>query len=52
MDIITEGSGLGLYLSKEIVLLHGGQIFIESKGRNKGSIFIIRLAMTLKKKSQ
>jgi len=51
MDIITEGSGPGLYLSKEIVLLHGGQIFVKSKGRNKGSIFIIRLPMTLKEKS-
>lgn len=29
MDIITEGSGPGLYISKEIVLLHGGQIFVK-----------------------
>jgi two-component system phosphate regulon sensor histidine kinase PhoR len=43
MDIDTEGSGLGLYLSKKIVQLHGGQIFVESKGRNKGAEFIVRL---------
>ncbi len=43
MDIDTEGSGLGLYISKEIVKLHGGRIWVESEGRNKGSTFIIRL---------
>jgi PAS domain S-box-containing protein len=43
MDIITEGSGLGLYLSKEIVELHGGKIWLESEGRNKGSTFIVSL---------
>jgi len=45
MDIDTEGTGLGLYISKEIVDLHGGQIFVESKGRDKGSIFIIKLPL-------
>ncbi len=43
LDVDTEGSGLGLYLSKEIVELHGGQIHVKSEGRNKGSTFIIRL---------
>ena len=43
MDIDTEGSGLGLYLSKEIIELHGGKIWLESEGRNKGSKFIINL---------
>ncbi|MFX0003311.1 MAG: PAS domain S-box protein [Candidatus Hodarchaeota archaeon] len=42
-DIDIEGSGLGLYLSKNIVELHHGQIFMESEGRNKGSTFTIRL---------
>ena len=45
MDIITEGSGLGLYLSKEIVELHGGKLWLESEGRNKGSIFIVSLPL-------
>ncbi|MFX1339566.1 MAG: sensor histidine kinase, partial [Promethearchaeota archaeon] len=42
-DIDTGGYGLGLYISKKIVQLHGGKIWVESKGRNKGSSFIIRI---------
>ena len=41
--IDIQGSGLGLYISKEIVDLHGGQIRAESAGRYKGSTFIVKL---------
>ncbi len=38
-----QGAGLGLFISKELIELHGGKISANSKGRNKGSCFIIKL---------
>ena len=43
LDVDIEGVGIGLHISKEITELHGGQIIVESEGRNKGAIFTIRL---------
>ena len=42
-DIITEGSGLGLHIAKKIIDLHGGNIWVDSGGRNKGSTFYFSL---------
>ncbi|MFX1348978.1 MAG: PAS domain S-box protein [Promethearchaeota archaeon] len=41
--INIQGSGLGLFISKEIIELHGGNIRAESEGRGKGSSFIVKL---------
>ncbi len=42
-DIGTEGTGMGLYTCKKIVELHGGKIWVESEGRNKGAKFCFSL---------
>jgi len=42
-DVDIEGTGLGLYISKELIALHEGKIWVESEGRNKGSTFFFSL---------
>jgi signal transduction histidine kinase len=39
----TEGSGLGLYVAKQIVREHHGDISADSPGLGKGSTFVMRL---------
>ncbi|MDP2705099.1 MAG: ATP-binding protein [Patescibacteria group bacterium] len=39
----ATGRGLGLALSKNMIQLHGGRVFVESEGPGKGSIFTVEL---------
>lgn len=39
----TEGTGLGLYVAKQIVKEHRGEVRVESEGSGKGSTFIVAL---------
>jgi len=39
----ANGTGLGLYVAKEILKVHKGSIWAKSKGKNKGSKFWFRL---------
>jgi len=43
-----QGTGLGLSLTKSLVELHGGKIWVESEGKGKGSTFSFTLPTTQK----
>jgi signal transduction histidine kinase len=45
----TEGTGLGLYIAKNIIAKHGGKIWVESPGVNKGATFYIRFKINNKR---
>eukprot|EP00597_Dinobryon_sp_UTEXLB2267_P008276 CAMPEP_0170086692 /NCGR_PEP_ID=MMETSP0019_2-20121128/21313_1 /TAXON_ID=98059 /ORGANISM="Dinobryon sp., Strain UTEXLB2267" /LENGTH=655 /DNA_ID=CAMNT_0010303883 /DNA_START=864 /DNA_END=2831 /DNA_ORIENTATION=+ len=44
-----KGSGLGLWISRSIVEMHGGVLNAHSDGEGKGSVFFMELPLYLKK---
>jgi CheY-like chemotaxis protein len=42
-----QGSGLGLWISKEIVSLHDGDITVRSRGLGMGTTFVVKLPVFL-----
>ncbi len=43
LDMDLGSTGLGLFLSKQIIKLHGGEIWAESEGKGKGSTFFVKI---------
>ena len=41
----VDGSGLGLFIAKQIIEAHNGRIWAESAGEGKGSQFYVELPM-------
>jgi signal transduction histidine kinase len=44
-QIHTGGSGLGIFIAQKIIKEHGGKIWAESEGKEKGSIFKFTLPL-------
>jgi signal transduction histidine kinase len=42
----TEGMGIGLFMAKNIIERHDGELYAESEGLGKGATFTVRLPVT------
>lgn len=43
LGINVTGTGLGLYVVKEMIKAHKGKVWAESKGEGKGTVFYVEL---------
>jgi PAS domain S-box-containing protein len=49
VPVNIQGSGLGLYITRNIIEMHGGSIWAESGGRNKGATFSFTIPISASK---
>ena len=45
-DRTIRGSGLGLYIVRNIIRLHGGKVWLESAGSGKGTAFHLQIPLS------
>ncbi|OGD67941.1 hypothetical protein A3I18_01585 [Candidatus Campbellbacteria bacterium RIFCSPLOWO2_02_FULL_35_11] len=48
----VQGTGLGLYLAKEVMNAHDGRVWVESEGQNKGSSFFVEMKAVERRKEK
>jgi len=48
----TEGTGLGLFVAKQMVTAHKGKTWAESKGEGKGATFYFTIPIYKEKKTK